>query len=159
MDRRLFGFVAILALLILVNTVFADDGARRIQSDARGYARHHYTEQHHAHWQSVGDFRTRRHNTSHPILGIDRRISAIQLQGPEPVHLPAADPCHPTSGSRDVARVLRGDPSAGRRTTVPRGHRIHRSPRRRPAPRSEGSGRGGRCQMRSESRVARNHGR
>ena len=81
MDRRLFGFVVVLVLLVLSNTVLADDGARRIQSDARAYVGHHYGERHHAYWQSVADFRTRRHNTSYPSLGIDRRISAIQLQG------------------------------------------------------------------------------
>lgn len=84
MDRRLFGFIAVVALLIVCNTVFADDRemeSRRIQSHAHAYVGHHHVEKHHGHWRYVADFRTRRHNISHPIVGIDRRISAIQLQG------------------------------------------------------------------------------
>ncbi len=84
MDRRLLGFFVVLVLLVLCNTVLADHGgfeSRRFQSDADAYRRHHYARRHHRSWQSVADFRTRRHHTSNPVVGIDRRVSAIWLEG------------------------------------------------------------------------------
>jgi hypothetical protein len=90
MDRRLFGFVVVLTLLVVSNTVLADRGdmdSRRYQSVVDVYAPPYYSSKQHrvrkqrVRWQSVGDFRTRRHHISEPIVGIDRRVSAIQLEG------------------------------------------------------------------------------
>jgi hypothetical protein len=84
MDRRLLGFVAVLVLLVLCNAVWADQhrmGPPRYRSDAEGYVRHDYARRYRGRWLSVADFRTRRHHISDPTVGIDRRVSAIQLQG------------------------------------------------------------------------------
>ena len=102
MDRRLIGFGVVLVLLVFSNTVLADRGlmdSRLYQSAAAAYVPQYYVskqdwvrkqdrarKQHQARrysgrWQSVGDFRTRKHHTSEPVVGIDRRVSAIQLEG------------------------------------------------------------------------------
>lgn len=91
MKRSLFGFVVVLALLTVSNTVLAADcndmDSRRYQSVADVYVPQYYSSKQYrvrkqrVRWQSVGDFRTRRHHTSEPIVGIDRRVSAIQLEG------------------------------------------------------------------------------
>jgi len=84
MDRKLYGYMIVLALLVFSNTVFAEClemGSRRFQSDADTYVRHHFVNNRHSRWQAVTDIRTRRHHTSDSNVVIARRVSAVQLQG------------------------------------------------------------------------------